>query len=229
MKKILIYTFLIIFIIISCKEEKVELYNSENYISFTNSSTDTIVLSFFLLGNLDEVDYPVVVEYIGIPVETNKEFIVKSDEANSTYSKDYVTFKEEGTFGGMKHLDTLYINFKNYDELKTETKIFTLCLKENDDFILGDKNYRKITFKINNNVAKPDWWDQNVERYYLGEYSDTKFRKLMEYVEPDLSKVDESWIRNWALQFKTVIDRNIEAGTPITEDDGNPMVIPVRM
>jgi len=229
MKKILIYTILVMFITISCKKEKIDLYSSGNYISFIKSQNDTIVLSFFLMGNLSEVDYPIEVRYTGIPTEEGTSFKVKMDEDSSSYLKTMVSFNEENTFRPMLAIDTFYINFKNYDILKEETKIFTLCLEDNDNFTMGDEEHRKITFKINDYVAKPDWWDSRVDKYFLGEYSELKFRKLMEFVEPDLSLVDMNMIRSWAIDFKIVLDRKIEEGTPIMEADGNPMIVPVSM
>lgn len=229
MKKILIYTMLVMFITISCKKEKIDLYSSDNYISFLNTQNDTIVLSFFLMGNLSEVDYPIEVRYTGIPKEEETFFKVKMDENSSSYLEDMVSFNEENAFRSMLAVDTFYVNFKNYDILKEETKIVTLYLENNDDFILGDEEYRKITFKINDNVAKPDWWDSKVDKYFLGEYSELKFRKLMEFVEPDLSFVDMNMIRSWAIDFKIVLDQKREEGTPIMEADGNPMIVPVSM
>lgn len=73
-------------------------------------------------------------------------------------------------------------------------------------------------------MAKPDWWNNRVVNYYLGTYSDTKFRKLVEVVQPDLSNPSEDWIRSWALEFKSWLDAN-----PIPDENGDPMTVPVRI
>ena len=124
----------------------------------------------------------------------------------------------------MSKLDTFYVKLTNYPELTTASAYLCLELKENAVFKLGDRDYRRIYLKVNDNVARPDWWNSRVENYYLGSYSDLKFRKLVEVVQPDLSNASEDWIRSWALEFKAWLDAN-----PISDENGDPMTVPVRI
>ncbi len=227
MKKIL-YLLLITVILINCKTEEVDLYDSPNYISFTNAQQDTIIISFFLLGNLSEYNLPIEVRYTGIPVNHPLEFSIVTVDTSTTMPADKMVLPQP-TFQPMSKLDTLYVKLTNFPELQTATKSLCLELKENTNFLLGDRNHRRIYFLINDNVAKPDWWTFRVENYFLGTYSDAKFRKLMEVVRPDLSKISESWIRTWALEFKIYLAEMAAAGTPVTEVDGSLMTVPARM
>jgi hypothetical protein len=227
MKKYIL--FLLMTPLISCETEEVPLYDSPNYISFTTRQRDTVVLSFFLLGNLSEYDYPVVVKYTGIPTSTVQPFVVSIANEATTMPGDKVSLPATLTFKPMQMLDTFYVRLINFTELQSTSKIVTLALHENANFLLGDKNYRTIHVVVNDNVAKPAWWTSRVDNYFLGIYSDKKFRKLMEIVKPDLSDISESWIRAWALEFKIYLAEMVAANTPVTEDDGSLMSVPVRM
>ncbi|MDR2129762.1 MAG: DUF4843 domain-containing protein [Odoribacteraceae bacterium] len=212
-----------------CETEEVPLYNSPDYISFAIRQQDTVVLSFFLLGNLSEYDYPVVVRYTGVPVVEPRPFAVSVVNESTTMPGDKVSLPPALAFQPMQMLDTFYVKLVNFAELQTTSKMVTIALQENSHFFLGDKNYRVLHLVVNDNVAKPDWWNARVENYFLGAYSDKKFRKLMEIVHPDLSNTSESWIRAWALEFKIYLAQMAEADTPVTEDDGSLMSVTVRM
>jgi hypothetical protein len=212
-----------------CETEEVPLYDASNYISFTTRQQDTVILSFFLLGNLSEYDYPVVVRYTGIPVTTPRPFIASVVSEATTMPGDKISFPPALLFQPMQMLDTFHVKLTNFDGLQATSKTITIALQENDHFLLGDKNYRVLHVVVNDNVARPDWWNSRVENYFLGSYSDKKFRKLMEVVRPDLSDTSESWIRAWALEFKIYLSRMTEENTPVTEDDGSLMSVPVRM
>jgi hypothetical protein len=209
--------------------EEVPLYNSPNYISFATRQQDTVILSFFLLGNLSEYDYPVIVRYTGVPVTEPRSFSASIASESTTMPADKIAFPSALLFRPMQMLDTFYVKLTNYAELQTTSKIITIALKENDLFLLGDTNYRTLHVVVNDNVAKPAWWNTRVENYFLGTYSDKKFRELMRIVRPDLSNTSESWIRAWALEFKIYLAQMVEANTPVTEDDGSLMSVPVRM
>jgi hypothetical protein len=228
MKKYL-FIFLLTLLFASCETEEVALYDSSNYISFMTRQQDTVILSFFLLGNLSEYDYPVVVRYTGMPTTTAQPFVVSIMNESTTMPSDKISLPSALTFQPMQAQDTFYVKLTNFAELQTTNKIVTLALHENTHFLLGDKNYRTLHVVVNDNVAKPDWWTSRVVSYFLGDYSDKKFRRLMEVVYPDLSNTSESWIRAWALEFKIYLARMVEAGTPETEDDGSLMSVPVRM
>lgn len=228
MKKIII-PLLIVVALFSCKEETVDLYDAPAYISFTTRQVDTIVVSFFLLGNLSEYNYPIEVRHTGIPENSSKLFEVEVVNDLTTMPSDKMSLPAKLEFQPMSKLDTFYLHLTNFAELTSTTKILCLDLKESNDFQLGDRNYRRLYFKINDNVAQPAWWSSRVVSYFLGAYSDAKFRKLMEVVKPDLSDTSESWIRAWALELKVYLAAKAAEGNTVTEDNGDPMTVPVRM
>ena len=220
------YVYLILFFVgvLGCNEREIEVYKAENYISFTNVQQDTMEVSFFLLGNLSEYACPIEIRYTGIPQEVEQEFSVVVLKDETTMKEGYYQLPEKPMFQPMSMLDTFYVNLINYEDLATEKVLLCLELRENAMFKLGDRDYRRIYLQVNDNAAKPEWWDDRVDEYFLGIYSDKKFRLLMQVVQPDLTNVSESWIRAWALEFKDYLDAN-----PTEDEDGSLMTVPVRI
>lgn len=208
----------------SCKIDEIDLYKAPSYIAFTNTEKDTMIVSFFMLGNLTEYDCPIVVRHIGIPSEQEKEFAVSVVSDSTSMKNGSYTLPASLKFQPMSKPDTFYIKLTNYAELQTSHARICIELKETNQLLLGDRNYRRIYIKVNDNVAKPNWWNTNVERYFLGTYSDTKFRLLMQVVKPDLSNTQDAWIRAWALELKNYLDAN-----PTQDEDGSLMSVTVKI
>lgn len=223
-KKLYLIVIIVIIGITSCQIDEIDLYDSPSFISFTQAEKDTMTLSFLLLGNLDEYDCPIVVQHTGIPSNEKKEFKVSLVTKYTDMKSGFYSIPTKLTFKPMSKLDTFYIKLTNYAELKTEKALLCIELEESQQLLLGDRNYRRLYIQINDNVAKPDWWtDDIVKRYFLGTYSDTKFRLLIQVVKPDLSNTSNSYIRSWALQLKNYLDEN-----PTQDEDGSLMTVTVK-
>ncbi|MEG1737200.1 MAG: DUF4843 domain-containing protein [Odoribacter sp.] len=207
---------------VSCNADDIDLYKSSNYISFVNKESDTVVISFLLLGNLKEYDCPIPVRLSGMPLSNESEFSLRMNEDKTTASPKFYDFPIT-CFAPNQALDTFYIKLKNFSELTYSSVVLCLELQKNVAFELGDRNYRRIYISMNDNIARPDWWTSSVEKYYLGDYSDKKFRRLITAAKPDLSVVNDDLIRGWALQLKYALMRD-----PDTEIDGSQMTVPVK-
>lgn len=223
MKKI-VYLILFVVGLFGCDEREIKVYDAENYISFTNKEQDTVIVSFFLLGGLTEYECPIEIRYTGIPQDVAQEFNVVSVAERTTMKDGYYRLPDKLEFQSMSMLDTFYVHLVNYAELATAKVLLCLELRENAMFRLGDRDYRRIYLQINDNAAQPDWWDERVDEYFLGTYSDKKFRLLIQVVQPDLANVNESWIRAWALELKEYLDEN-----PTEDENGSLMTVPVRI
>ena len=220
------YLFIALILIgcVACHVNEIECYQDDNYISFVNKSSDTVVISFFMLGNLTEYRYPIPVRNTGIPQKYPMNFKIAVDARVTSMKEGFYHLPDECLFRPMSHLDTFYIQLKNYPALSSETAVLQLNLLENENFRLGDRDYRSIYLKINDNVVRPDWWTDGVERYYLGSYSEKKFRLLVEVVKPDLTDTKDAWIRSWALEFKEWLSEN-----PTQDESGDLMSVPVKI
>lgn len=223
-----LYLMLCLFGVVGCKTDNIELYHSDGYISFLNQEKDTVIVSFFLLGNLQEYDLPVVVSYTGDPLMQKEPISLVLNQKGTTADAKYYGLPSP-EFQPMSHLDTFYVKLNNYPELQESSVVICLELQESEALRLGDRNCRKMYLKLNDDVARPDWWTPLMETYYLGDYSDLKFRELMTAAHPDLSKVDEGLIRNWALKLKYHLEeRAASPEGPVTEADGSLMSVTVN-
>ena len=221
--------FILIFLILglsSCSEDEIDTYDSFNYLSFVTN--DTIEVSFLMLGK-DEYDCPIEVRHTGLPSYAEyKDFKVKVVEENTTMSRSDFTIPPTFTFQPMSMLDTFYVKLTNYNSLETKSEYICLELEANENFLLGDRDYRRLYLKVDNQVSRPDWWTTsgsvNVTKYFLGTYSDEKYRLLIQVVQPDFSDTSVASIRLWALTFKEWLEKN-----PQKEADGSTMTVPIKL
>jgi hypothetical protein len=73
--------------------------------------------------------------------------------------------------------------------------------------------------------VRPDWWTSAVSSYYMGNYSEAKYKLFLEVVKVDLDGADNSLIRHYALVFKRYLEERKAAGNPAREDDGTEMKV----
>jgi len=78
---------------------------------------------------------------------------------------------------------------------------------------------------FHNNLVKPGWWTSTVTSYYLGSYSEAKYKLFLEVVKVDLDGADNSLIRHYALVFKKYLEDRKAAGDPALEDNGTEMTV----
>ena len=236
MKKIAIILCLLVIGFASCKEEGFDLYTEGDgsYVSFVRPETDTINFSFFSTGQ-KTYDYPLEVRYVGVPVEEGgvaKSYSIVVVDSLTTMDLNYVTIPENITFQPWSLLDTIYIGLEKYAYLETEDAngnlpTVTLCieLRPSDDLMLGDRNYRRLTFKISNEITAPSWWNNTVKNNLLGNYSKKKYLLFLDVVEPDLSNITIQNLQDWSIQFRRYLESQVP---PILEDDGTLMEVKVE-
>ncbi len=219
-----LYLLIIIIGVSACKIDDIKVYDSTSFISFTRTEKDTMIVSFFMLGGLSEYECPIILQHIGIPSLNEKEFSISVVPEHTTMKNGSYILPSTMKFKPMSMYDTLYFKLLNYPELATSEDLICIELNESRDFLMGDRNFRRLFIKVSDMIAQPDWWTAEVITYYLGKYSDTKFKLFVEVVKPDFSEVNISWIRSWALQFKAYLDSH-----PTLDEDGLLMTITVRI
>ncbi len=97
--------------------------------------------------------------------------------------------------GGML-TDTVYVTFKNDPSLRTQTKILALKFDEREGVRTGDHHHARALIAVTDRLFKPDWWSVNdrgsddyfansVEDFYLGAYSETKYKMFLDELKKD--------------------------------------------
>src|SRR5690606_18110983 len=103
-------------------------------------------------------------------------------------------------------------------------------IKNTDKVKSGQHEYSYHVIKFSDKVAKPVWWDANMDRLYLGIYSETKYRKFMEVTGVgDITTYSDSERRIIMLKFKYYLIEMKDKGTPVLLDDGSDMLASVPL
>ncbi len=186
---------------ISCEHEKIEVYGSDRYLSFETNINDTLTFSFFFTLE-DEYDYPVVVNLSGDLLEEDREFSVKVDDASTLESSMY-SLPERFVFRKGLVSDTIRVRLKNHASLQSKKLLLKLGIENTDSFKSSGGIWGHTILSVSDIAVKPDWWDEVIDRSYLGLYSKKKFELLMEATGvSDMSTMGDGEKRIVALKFK---------------------------
>ena len=208
----------------SCNKEEILTYdNGTRYLSFNSNKVE---VSFSKYPGETTIQYPVVVKSSGY---SEKEMIYKiavSAQNTTAQAADYAlpaTF----TMPAKAVTDTFYVSLNYSSKLDSETMKLTLAIEANENFLEGETESRTFELNFNNALTKPNWWTSTVTSYYLGSYSDLKYKYFLQATKVDLDEsASTSVIRHYALIFKAWLAEQATAGNTITEADGTPMTVP---
>jgi hypothetical protein len=229
-KSSILYCLLLSLLAVSCKKEKIDLYDGAHYVQFTAAQADTITLSFFFYAGRQDVDVQLPVKLVGLMPGKDLGYRVEMDTAGTTALQKNYTLPGTYSFSKGQSLDSAVVTIHNSPELATNEYLLALKIVSTAEVLRGQTNYTRRIIKINDRVSKPAWWDVNMDRFYLGVYSEKKFRKFMEVTGVgDLSKLNTSEQRVQMLKFKYYLMDMQTAGTPVLETDGTDMLSTVPL
>ncbi|QIU93658.1 DUF4843 domain-containing protein [Bacteroides faecium] len=236
----------------SCQEEGLVLNgNDVSYINFNKDLTkDTTRISFefYPLGEGMDVkiaEVPIEVAIFGKIQDKDLEFTIAIDEKMSTFPASQCILPEKCVFKSGQLLDTIYVKLKNFPDLKTTTKFVALRINAGDEVGEGIANYSRAIIAVTDRLVKPDWWDykdieyygeyySSVDWYYLGDYSDTKFRMFLEVLQENDDELfdgkDRVKLRKYSLSLKyKVAEENARRGpdNPLRDEKGVIIEVPV--
>lgn len=209
----------------SCKKEEMQVYTAGHYIQFTQALTDTTNFSFFFHPGKSEVSVAMPVKLIGKMPEGDLIYQLKVDAKVTTAESKHYSLPASFEFRKGLSQDTAYITIKKTPELTTTTFLLAIEVAATDGVQPGQTTYARKIFRINDMVTKPSWWDSNMDRFYLGVYTERKFRKFMEFTGVgDLTDKSTSEKTELIKRFKYYLIQMKDAGTPVLEDDGSDML-----
>lgn len=218
-----IFSFIILW---ACSEDKTYEYKSVKYLYFSKPEMldSATVLSFTHYPGETEKEIAVEVSLAGDLVSEATPYQLKIDTDSTTANAEQYSFDLIQEFPAHQIKDTIYIKLFNKN---LEGKEVTLYIRivENENFTPGLKANQAARIILNNISSKPDWWDEEIETLFLGEWSPKKYSEFIGFTKiTDLSEYDFTVRRKICLEFKKHLK---EAG--ITEEDGvTPMEIPVN-
>lgn len=209
----------------SCSKEEIKTYNDltpDRYLQFSTKSED---VSFFRFPGETEIQYPVIVKSSGFGNVDMPYSISVVADSTTAGSADY-TMPSTFTFLKGNVVDTFYVSLKYSDKLDASKLRLTLKIEENENFKAGESAYLMYDLWFHNNLVKPDWWTSTVTSYYLGTFTELKYKYFLQVTKVDLAGASNSVIRHYALIFKAWLEEQAAAGNTIKEADGTPMTVP---
>lgn len=217
-------------LIMGCKKAEIITYNDTHYVQFTKNVVDTVDFSFFFHPGKTEVQVALPVKLIGHMPEQDLSYKIAVVMEDSNAPTKIFALSNTYVFRKGLAQDTAYVTFKNDDELLTNTYKLSLQIQNSDQVKAGQTNYVTRAFRISDQVTKPTWWDANMDRFYLGDYSEKKFRAFMQVTGiGDLSSVDFNEARIYMIQFKYYLIEMKEKGTPLLLEDGTDMLASLKL
>ena len=212
----------------ACSEDKLDYYSGDSCLQFKNPMVDSINMSFLLYPGETSHKIGLPLYMIGRPSEVDREFTCKVYASGvDDAPKEAYTLPEKFIFRANAVTDTLWITCNLTEEMSSKSFRLVLMLEESKDFKLGSNGYNGAIIRISNIIAKPAWWNDNpVTKYFLGNYSDAKYRKFIEVTGvADFDSSDVGLVREYTNTFKRYLQKMKELGTPVREDDGSEMTV----
>lgn len=214
-------------IVAACAKENIPTYkevSGERYIYFAKAEQDSSDVSFYSYPGQKVIEYPIVVKSTGYSTSEGTFSVNVLKEYTTAGDGDY-SLAEKFTFRPESQVDTFYVKLNYSSKLDNEKVRIVLELDETPDFKLGMTDSRVAIIWFHNNLVKPSWWSSSVSSYYLGPYSDAKYKLFLEVVKVDLDGADNSLIRHYTLVFKKYLENRKAAGNPALEDDGTEITV----
>ena len=222
-------------LLVSCQEEGLVVNGNDiSYINFNKNLTkDTTRICFEI--------YPLEVAIFGKIQDKDLDFTVSLDENMSTLPVSQCILPEKCVFKSGQLLDTIYVKIKNSPDLKTSTKYVALRINAEGEVGEGVATYSRAIIAVTDRLVKPDWWDfkdmydgqySTVDYYYLGFYSETKYRMYLEILKENdelFDGKDKVKLRKYSLLLKyEVAEYNeLHPGDPLRDEKGELIEVPV--
>lgn len=218
-----------IFLLTGCETSKFTTYKSGNYIQFTQFVEDSTFISFLFYPDADELDIPLSIEISGIALDQDQTFTLTVNEKRTTAIEGKHFILPEKTLIRAGHvIDTCWLKLKRTPDMQTEEFCLVLQIESNNAFELGQAEKTSAIIRINDKIAQPKWWNDDIYWYYLGDYSDKKYSLFIDLTGiADLSSISDGEKRSLCLKFKYWLESQKNAGNTIREEDNSEMTVPV--
>ncbi|WP_207515815.1 DUF4843 domain-containing protein [Longitalea luteola] len=218
--------------LMSCKKDAVEVFGGTSYVYFANHPGDSsdvkpIEYSFAFHPGANKDTIPLLIKLIGRLSNDDRPVEVAVDASNTTALSGDYELPGPNALRARHAWDTIALVLHNSDRLKTGKFKLRLLLHETELFRLGPSGNRHIDITFSDMIARPAWWNQDMEQLFLGAYSDTKYRLFIEATGiADLTGVTGTERRAYAIIFRDFLARGRENGEVYVDENGQINVSP---
>lgn len=209
--------------ITGCEEEKLTTYSGDFFVQFAKENSDSTNVSFMFYPGQDYIDFPLVLELVGVASSQNLNYKVVADTEYTTASGQHYSLPETQVFQANSYVDTLYVRLNKTDDLKTKKVRLLLRIESTADLKIGKIEQSTAVIWFSNTLTKPSWWNSDIDSYYLGEYSNKKYELFIQVTGIfDMSDLDVSTQRSYALKLKQYLSDN-----PTLDENNQYIEVPV--
>ena len=225
MKYILLIFLTILFV--RCTENDIDTFNAKDVVYF---ETNEVKYAFAYHPEEEEAKVPIAIQLIGNLSDQARVINFEVDKEKTSANEINYSLPDQFAFGANKDIDTLWVNIKNSEDLKTEEKQLVLTLKSSSDFDVRYPERDTVKIIMNDILGQPEWWDAQVENYFLGTYSDKKFQLFIQVTGiSDMTDLSEAHKRAYTLQLKYYLQEQADKGEEfiVREEDGSVMKVKI--
>lgn len=187
-------------VLASCSEDKIEPWGGDALVWFPQENVDFTFATHPEVGEGETY-------MVGIPMRVAAKVSDRDRTVNVEVvrqPKDSRTKCEVQTpvvFHAGHLRDTVWVKVTNSSHLDKVHDTLSIAVRPSADFAPGLPENLEVNLCLFNGLAKPKWWDANVD-YYLGYFSQLKMRTYIQVVgNDDAPYDDEGWSGN---KFKFV-------------------------
>ena len=235
---IISFAFAALVAIPSCKVQEADVFSAEeSYVYFKryikdkdgkNVRVDTAMVSFSHHYGVTKYTQDYYLGLVGQLPTKDMEYNVEVVKDKTTAEPGQYSLPEKFIFKKGQTEDILPITIYKDKINDGDERVLVLRLVESNDLKLAFNNpsdsYTDISFRFNNRISKPLWWNDMIKSVFFGEYSYKKYVTIIEANRgfTSIEGKSSAEIRQIAINTKDYIKKN-----NITEDDGSAMELPI--
>lgn len=213
----------------ACNKSEILDPTDQRYIYMSYPESGNPVFNFSFVSTIKEtVEIAVPIKFAGRPLTEDLAYAVKVYPGN----KD-TTLKEgeeyelpELIFHKEDFCDTIFVTVHKTARMETGTYNLKFSLEGNDNFHATQTGFLEAELRVTAQISQPSWWNQNVIDFYLGGYSDKKFRLFSQNIfVGDYGELDDSEKQYYALKFKYWLE---DQTPPVEDEDGTLMKVAIQ-
>ncbi len=207
-----------------CRKSEIMTYRSGQYLQFGVNVEDTTEFSFLFHPGVQSFDFPLPLEVSGAPLPSDAEYRIVVDTEHSTAIEGThftLPASSDMVFRTGHVKDTCHLTLLRKPDMQTSTFRIVLRIERNGNFEVGQRDYLVNVLKVSDKIAQPAWWNDRVEQYYLGGYSDKKYQLFMDVTGTgDLTDWNDSRIRAITMDFTNYLRYEKSQGREVFEANG---------
>jgi hypothetical protein len=188
----------------ACARDHITTYESEDYIHFDRRFADSSSFSFVAYPNDNEYAYPVVVALVGQSAPRDRAYNVEVIDSYTTAPAANYQMPTSFTLRANTFADTFRVKLVKTPDLQTRSVRLALRVTGSDDLLTGELERNVFVLWFTDRIGQPSWWDNTIRDYFLGNYSDKKYRLFIQVTGVG----DMSGMEYYDRRYHTLIFKN---------------------